>query len=125
MFNEATFIHEVGYSFRAVQPSRHIVPSSLLVCREQKSRERDETAREPRLRHQSRDRGKYMLTTASAQQTTCIVTGQLSLKGQAPARLRLSELNFFSAGVQNVTLRTFGMPALFVADVRGPSLMDS
>ena len=53
-----------------------ITPSSLLVCGEQISRQRGETAREPKLPDHSRDPGNYKLTTASAPTTACFVTGQ-------------------------------------------------
>ena len=56
--------------------TRGITPSSVLVCGEQISRQRGETAREPKLPDHIRDPGNYKLTTASAPTTACFVTGQ-------------------------------------------------
>ena len=56
--------------------TRGITPARLLVCGEQISRQRGETAREPQLPDNSRDPGNYKLNTASAPTTACFVTGQ-------------------------------------------------
>ena len=46
--------------------TRGITPARLLVCGEQISRQRGETAREPQLPDHSKDPGNYKLNTASA-----------------------------------------------------------
>ena len=56
--------------------TRGITPARLLVCGEQISRQRGETAREPQLPDHSKDPGNYKLNTASAPTTACFVTGQ-------------------------------------------------
>ena len=56
--------------------TRGITPARLVVCGEQISRQRGETAREPQLPDNSRDPGNYKLNTASAPTTACFVTGQ-------------------------------------------------
>ena len=76
--------------------TRGITPSSLLVCGEQISRQRGETAREPKLPDHSRDPGNYKLTTASAPTTACFVTGQPHLTLPPPtkseSKLKLNRL---------------------------------